>query len=51
MQTSKKSTGRYWALFMLSLVGLVVAYIFGGGYASMVLPFNFTLFAKALDLM
>jgi hypothetical protein len=51
MDTTKKSAGLYWVLFLLSIVGLVVTYMFAGGYASMVLPFNFTFFAKALDLM
>ncbi len=51
METTKKSTGLYWILFLLSLVGLVVTYTYAGGYASLVLPFNFTFFAKALDLM
>lgn len=51
METAKKSTGRYWVLFLLSLAGLIVTYTFAGGYASMVLPFNFTFLVKALDLM
>jgi len=51
MDTAKKSTTIYWILFILSLVTLVVFYIYGGGYASLVLPFNFTFMAKALDLM
>ncbi len=51
METTKKSTALYWILFILSLAGLAVAYTYAGGYASLVLPFNFTFFAKALDLM
>lgn len=51
MDTAKKSTALYWILFILSMVALAVAYIFAGGYASLVLPFNFTLLVKALDLM
>ena len=51
METAKKSTGLYWILFLLSLAGLVVTYTFAGGYASMVLPFNFTFLVKALDIM
>ena len=51
METAKKSTGLYWVLFLLSLAGLIVTYTFAGGYASMVLPFNFTFLVKALDLM
>ena len=51
METAKKSTGLYWVLFLLSIAGLVVTYTYAGGYASMVLPFNVTFFAKALDLI
>jgi len=51
METTKNSSVLYWILFLLSIAGLVVTYIYAGGYASMVLPFNFTFFAKALDLM
>ena len=51
MDTTKKSTALYWILFLLSIVALVVVYTFAGGYASLVLPFNFTFLSKALDLM
>jgi hypothetical protein len=51
METTKKSTGLYWVLFLVSIAGLVVTYSYAGGYASLVLPFNFTFLAKALDLM
>ena len=51
METTKKSTGLYWILFFASVVAAVVVYKVGGGYCSMVLPFNVTFFAKALDLM
>ncbi len=51
METTKKYTALYWILFLLSLVVLVVTYSYAGGYASMVLPFNFTFMVKALDLM
>lgn len=52
METTKKKTGLYWILFLAS-----VAVFFGvlfspmGNYCSMVLPFNCTLLAMALDLM
>ena len=49
--SSKKSTGLYWLLFFASVAAFVFVYKIGGGYCSMVLPFNCTLFAKALDLM
>jgi len=52
METTKKNTGLYWILFLLSVVGFfVVLYSPIGAYCSMVLPFNVTFFAKALDLM
>jgi hypothetical protein len=51
MEKAKKSRGKYWVLFLLSVVGFFVAYHFGGGYCSLVLPFNVTFFAMALDLM
>jgi len=51
MESAKKSTGLYWILFFASLVVSVIVYKVGGGYASMILPFNVTFFAKALNLM
>jgi len=51
METTKKSTGLYWILFFASLAASLIVYKVGGGYCSMVLPFNVTFFAKALDLM
>jgi hypothetical protein len=51
MESSKKSTGLYWVLFFVSVAAFFFVYKIGGGYCSMVLPFNVTYFAKALDLM
>lgn len=51
MTTSKKSTALYWILFFVSVIAFFGVYKIGGGYCSMVLPFNTTFFAKALDLM
>jgi hypothetical protein len=51
MEKTKKSRGIYWVLFLLSVVAFFWVYKIGGGYCSMVLPFNVTLFAMALDLM
>ncbi|MEO6550775.1 MAG: hypothetical protein ABIN94_22415 [Ferruginibacter sp.] len=51
MDTAKKSTGKFWILFFASLVVSVIVYKIGGGYASMVLPFNLTFLVKALDIM
>jgi hypothetical protein len=49
---TKKQKGIYWVLFLLSVVGFfAVLYSPIGAYCSMVLPFNTTFFAKALDLM
>ncbi len=52
METTKKRTGLYWILFILSVVlFFVVLYSPYGSWVSMVLPFNITFFALALDLM
>ncbi|HPH84844.1 MAG TPA: hypothetical protein PLC48_05265 [Ferruginibacter sp.] len=51
METKKKPTGLYWILFLVSVAAFFGVYAVGGGYCSMVLPFNVTLFAMALDLM
>lgn len=52
METTKKRTGLFWILFLLSVVlFFVVLYSPWGSWVSMVLPFNVTFFAKALDLM
>ncbi|MBS1734507.1 MAG: hypothetical protein JST02_14525 [Bacteroidetes bacterium] len=51
MATTKKSTGLYWLLFLLSIGVFFWVYSIGGGYCSMILPFNVTFFAMALDLL
>jgi hypothetical protein len=51
MESSKKSTALYWILFFASVAAFFFVYSIGGGYCSMVLPFNVTFFAKAMDLM
>jgi hypothetical protein len=51
MESTKKSTGLYWILFFASVAAFFGVYAIGGGYCSMVLPFNCTFFAKAMDLM
>lgn len=48
---AKRSRGIYWILFFISIAAFFGVYAIGGGYASMVLPFNVTFFALALDLM
>jgi hypothetical protein len=52
METTKKNTGLFWILFILSVVAFFVVLKSPiGAYCSMVLPFNVTFFAKALDLI
>lgn len=51
MQTARKNKGLYWILFLLSVGAFFAVYQMAGGYCSMVLPFNVTFFAMALDLM
>ena len=51
METAKKSTGKYWILFLISIGAFFGVYAVGGGYCSLVLPFNVTFFALALDLL
>ena len=51
MEKAKKSTGLYWVLFFLSIAAFYAVYQIGGGYCSMVVPFNVTFFAMAMDLM
>ena len=51
MENVKKSTGLYWVLFFASIAAFFGVYQVGGGYCSMVLPFNVTFFAMAMRLM
>ncbi len=51
MQTTKRSTGLYWLLFFVSIAAFFGVYAVAGGYCSMILPFNVTFLAMALDLM
>jgi hypothetical protein len=51
MTTAKRSKGLYWILFLLSVGAFFSVYSFAGGYCSLVLPFNVTFFAMALDLL
>ena len=52
METTKKKTGLFWVLFLISVgVFFIVLQSPIGSYCSMVLPFNVTFFAKALDLI
>ncbi|MEP6677079.1 MAG: hypothetical protein ABJA78_18090 [Ferruginibacter sp.] len=52
METTKKRTGLFWILFLLSVVIFFVVYYSPiGAFVSLVLPFNVTFLAKALDLI
>ncbi|MEO6406907.1 MAG: hypothetical protein ABIY51_15135 [Ferruginibacter sp.] len=51
MEMTKKRTGLYWILFLISVGVFFGVYAVAGGYCSMILPFNVTLLALALDLM
>jgi hypothetical protein len=51
MEMKKKSRSIFWVLFFASVAAFFGVYAIGGGYCSMVLPFNVTFFAMAMDLM
>ncbi|MBS1948122.1 MAG: hypothetical protein JST47_10180 [Bacteroidetes bacterium] len=51
MEETKKSTGLYWILFLLSVVAFFVLYHYIGGVCILSLPFICTFFAKAMDIM
>ena len=51
MESTKKSTTLYWVGFFASVAAFFYVYKIGGGYCSMVLPFNCTFFAKAMNLL
>jgi hypothetical protein len=51
MEHKKRPSGLYWVLFLLSVAAFFGVYAVGGGYCSMILPFNVTFFAMAMDLM
>ncbi|MEO6542257.1 MAG: hypothetical protein ABIN74_14740 [Ferruginibacter sp.] len=52
METTKKRTGLYWVLFLISVaLFFIVLFSPWASWVSMLLPFNVTFFALALDLM
>lgn len=51
MEMNKKSKSIFWLLFFASVAVFFGVYAIGGGYCSMILPFNVTFFAMAMDLM
>jgi hypothetical protein len=51
MENTKKGTRLYWILFILSVIAFIGLYQVVGGVSILILPFNCTFFAKALDIM
>ncbi|MEO6669341.1 MAG: hypothetical protein ABIN36_07685 [Ferruginibacter sp.] len=51
MAVIRKTSPLYWILFLVSVVVFFWVYAVAGGYCSMILPFNITFLALALDLM
>ncbi|MDP4130934.1 MAG: hypothetical protein Q8918_15945 [Bacteroidota bacterium] len=51
MEKTKKYTGLFWVLFLLSVIAFVGTYVTIGGPCIMILPFVCTFLAKALDIM
>ena len=51
MTAARKSRGIYWILFFVSIAVFFGVYAVAGGYCSMILPFNVTFLALAMDLM
>jgi len=50
-QTSKKSKGLFWLLFLASSALLAYGIFAHWEYLTLILPFQVTFFAKALDIM
>lgn len=48
---AKKSTGKYWVLFFLSLAFMVGMYMMLPEYSSLSLAFVLTSFVKAMDII
>jgi hypothetical protein len=51
MENTKKGTGIYWLLFIVSVIAFFGLYRVIGGVCILTLPFVCTFFAKALDIM
>ena len=51
MENTKKGTGLYWILFIVSVIAFFGLYQVIGGVCILTLPFVCTFFAKALDIM
>ena len=50
METTK-STSKYWMYFFISIVAVTIMAIFAPKFFWVVLPFNFTFFAKSMNLL
>jgi hypothetical protein len=51
MEKTKKATGLYWFLFLISVIAFFGLYQVIGGVCILVLPFVCTFLVKALDIM
>jgi len=51
MEQSKKYTGIYWLLFLLSTAAFIAAIALRFEYLTLILPFVCTFFVKAMDIM
>jgi hypothetical protein len=51
MEGTKKSTGLFWILFILSVIAFIWLYTIVGGVCILTLPFICTFFGKALDII
>jgi hypothetical protein len=47
----KKNNGAYWLLFLVSAAGFALAIATHFEYLTLILPFLFTSFVKAMDIM
>lgn len=51
MEARKKSKGLYWLLFLISALALGVAIFLNWPWLTLILPFMFTFFVLAMDLI
>lgn len=51
MDTTRKQTGLYWILFIISVIAFFLALQFKGELVTLTLPFICTFFAKAMDIL
>jgi hypothetical protein len=48
---AKKQNTLYWILFFISVIGFFLVLMFAGQWVTLTLPFVFTFFAKAMDII